>query len=139
VPSPYTREHAIEFIEQSRVEAEQGEAIGLLAVDAGDGALLGSISIMDLKAEPGYGEIGYWLAARARGRGVATRAVRLLTDWGHAELGLDRIEIIVHRDNAPSHGVPLRAGYERLAGLHPLPRVGELQPVFVRYVSRRAR
>jgi hypothetical protein len=32
--------------------------------------------------------------------------------------------------------VPLRAGYERLPGLHPLMRVGEVEPVFVRYLSR---
>jgi RimJ/RimL family protein N-acetyltransferase len=51
-------------------------------------------------------------------------------------LGLDEIEIIVHRDNAASHRVPLRAGYEQLPGLHPLLRVGEADPVFVRYLSR---
>jgi RimJ/RimL family protein N-acetyltransferase len=134
VPSPYTHEDALGFIELTRREAEAGDAIGLFAVDAGD-RLLGSFSLMDLKSAPGYGEIGYWVAAPARGRGVATRASRLLTEWGHAELGLERIEIIVHRDNAPSHRVPERLGYERLPGLHPLTRTGDLEPVFVRYVS----
>ena len=125
----------LEFLEQSAAEAASGEAVGLLACDA-SGALVGSFSIMDLHAAPDYGEIGYWLAAPARGRGFATRGVRLLTDWGHRVLGLDRIEIIVHRDNAASHRVPERAGYERLPGLHPLLRVGESDPVFVRYLSR---
>jgi RimJ/RimL family protein N-acetyltransferase len=135
VPSPYTREHAVAFLAQAEAEAAAGEAVGFLAVDE-SGELLGSISIMDLKSALGYGEIGYWLAAAARGRGIATRAVRLLTDWGHQGLGLDRIEIIVHKDNAPSHAVPVRAGYERLPGLHPLPRAEEFAPVFVRYISR---
>jgi RimJ/RimL family protein N-acetyltransferase len=136
VRSPYTRDLAVEFLAQTAEEARDGEAIGVFAVDDA-GTLLGSFSIMDLKAAPDYGEIGYWLAAPARGRGIATRAVRLLTDWGHDELGLERIEIIVHEDNARSHAVPLRAGYERLAGLHPLLRVGEGEAVFVRYLSRR--
>jgi RimJ/RimL family protein N-acetyltransferase len=135
VPSPYTRAHALEFIAGSAAEARDGEAIGLLAVDDDD-RLLGSISLMDLRAAPDYGEIGYWIAADARGRGVATRAVRLLTDWAHHELGRDRLEIIVHKDNTASHGVPLRAGYERLPGLHALLRLGEADPVFVRYLSR---
>ena len=135
VPSPYTREHALEHIATTAAEAEAGEAVGLLAFDDA-GTLLGSFSIMDLHAAPRYGEIGYWLAAAARGRGVATRAVRLLTDWGHGTLGLEQIEIIVHEDNLASHGVPVRAGYERLPGLHPLLRVGESDPVFVRYLSR---
>jgi RimJ/RimL family protein N-acetyltransferase len=135
VPSPYTRTHALEFIANSAAEALDGSAIGLLAVDDDD-RLLGSISIMDLHAAPDYGEIGYWIAAEARGRGIATRAVRLLTDWAHRKLGRERVEIIVHRDNAASHAVPLRAGYERLPGLHPLLRLGEADPVFVRYLSR---
>jgi RimJ/RimL family protein N-acetyltransferase len=135
VPSPYTREHALAYLARSDEEAASGESVGLLAVDGRD-TLLGSFSLMDLQREPGYGELGYWLAAEARGRGVATRAVRLLTDWGHRTFGLERIEIHVHVDNAPSHRVPERAGYERLDGLLASPRTGVEEPVFVRYVSR---
>jgi RimJ/RimL family protein N-acetyltransferase len=136
VPSPYTREDAVAFLARADEEAASGESVGLLVVDPED-RLLGTVSLMDLRREPGYGEIGYWLAADARGRGVATRAVRLLTDWGHRTLGLDRIEIHVHLENAPSHRVPQRAGYERLDGLVASPETGVDEPVFVRYVSRR--
>src|SRR3954469_17373654 len=69
VPSPYTRTHALEFLEHSAAEAAAGEAVGLLACDAA-GTLLGSFSLLDLRAAPGYGELGYWLAAPARGRGI---------------------------------------------------------------------
>jgi RimJ/RimL family protein N-acetyltransferase len=135
VPSPYTRANALEYIASSASDARDGAALGLLAFDDG-GRLLGSISLLDLRAAPDYAEIGYWIAADARGRGIATRAVRLLTDCAQRELGRERVEIIVHRDNAASHAVPVRAGYERLPGLHPLLRVGETDPVFVRYLSR---
>ena len=134
VPSPYLREHSSGYLERVAAEREAGTSLAFLAVDE-EGALLGNFSVMELDRRPGYGEIGYWVAAPARGRGVATRATRLLTEWGHAELGLERIEIIVHRDNAPSHRVPERLGYERLPGLHPLTRLGDPDPVFVRYVS----
>ena len=43
---------------------------------------------MELDKAPGYGEIGYWVAKEARGKGVATRAVTLLRDWAATELGL---------------------------------------------------
>jgi RimJ/RimL family protein N-acetyltransferase len=45
--------------------------------------------------EPNCGEIGYGIAPAYRGRGLATRAVRLLMGWALAELGLMRLEICV--------------------------------------------
>ena len=49
---------------------------------APDGELLGSISLMRIAWEHQRGEVGYWLAAPARGHGHATRAVRLICAWG---------------------------------------------------------
>ena len=54
---------------------------------------------MELDRAPGYGEIGYWVAKAARGKGVATRAVVLLRDYAAAELGLELIELIIHEGN----------------------------------------
>src|SRR5262245_62328747 len=91
VPSPYTRADAELYFTRSAEEAEAGTAINLLAVDEQD-RLLGSFGLMELDHEPGYGEIGYWVAAEARGRGVATRGVRMLADWARRELGLTTID-----------------------------------------------
>ena len=52
------------------------------------------------------------------------------------ELGLERIELMAHEDNLASRAVAERAGYAREPGLHPSPRIGVHEPVFVRYVSR---
>ena len=113
VPSPYTRADAEAFLARSAEEQAAGKTVHLLAVDADDDRLLGSFSVMELDREPGYGEIGYWVVAEARGRGVATRAVRLLADWARAELGLTRIDILPHKDNAPSRRVAEKAGFRR--------------------------
>jgi RimJ/RimL family protein N-acetyltransferase len=66
---------------------------------------------LDLNAR--QGEIGYVVAPSARGRGVATRALRLLTDWGFSGLGLERIELWIDVDNPASERVAERAGYLR--------------------------
>ena len=63
---------------------------------------------MGIDRERGTGEIGYWVAREARGRGVATRAVRLVRDWAASELGLTTLELVIHEDNAPSHAVRAR-------------------------------
>jgi RimJ/RimL family protein N-acetyltransferase len=133
VPSPYTRADAEHFIAISDQDAEAGTAVHLVAVAAEDGRLLGSFSVMELDREPGYGEIGYWVAAGARGRGIATRAVRLLTEWARSELGLTRIEILPHKDNAPSRRVAEKAGYRDTGRLAAPPREESDEPVFMVY------
>ena len=95
--------------------------ITLLAED-GDGRLAGSFSLLELTSRAAYGEIGYWVASAARGRGVATRSVALMRDWAVAALRLRTIEILVHRDNGPSRAVALRAGFADTGELRTLPR-----------------
>jgi RimJ/RimL family protein N-acetyltransferase len=58
-------------------------------------------------------EVSYFLRASARGRGFATRAVRLATRWAFDELGIERIELRVHPDNTASRRVAERAGFAR--------------------------
>jgi RimJ/RimL family protein N-acetyltransferase len=109
VPSPYHRENAIAYLERVRREEAEGKIAAFLAVD--EDALLGSFSVMELDKAPRYGEIGYWVAAAARGRGVASRAVTLLRDWGACELELELIELLIHVDNQPSQRVAERTGF----------------------------
>ena len=59
------------------------------------------------------GEIGYAVGAAARGRGVATEAVGLLTRWGFDELGLERIVLLIDVANAASERIAERCGYTR--------------------------
>ena len=136
VPSPSTRADAESYLARGAEEASAGKVVNLLAVDAGDGRLLGSFSLMELDREPGYGEIGYWVAAGARGRGVATRAVRLLADWGREALGLTRIDVLPHRDNAASRRVAEKAGFTDTGERVAAPRAGVEEPVYAVYAWR---
>ena len=66
-------------------------------------------------------ELGYMVAAAARGRGVASEALRLLTEWAFAELGALRAELLIDVENEPSKAVARRCGYVRegvLRSLH---------------------
>lgn len=60
------------------------------------------------------GEIGYWTAAEARGRGIAPAAVRAVTDWAFSNFGaegLPRIMLVHDLDNQASCRVALKSGY----------------------------
>jgi RimJ/RimL family protein N-acetyltransferase len=89
--------------------------------------------VMELDREPGFGEIGYWVAAEARGRGIATRGVRLLADWCRDELGLTRIEVLPHKDNLPSRRVAEKAGFTDTGELVGSPRGGVEKPIYAVY------
>jgi RimJ/RimL family protein N-acetyltransferase len=57
--------------------------------------------------------VGYWLAPAHRGRGIATRATRLMARWGFSELGVGRIELTCGPDNRASQRVAERVGFAR--------------------------
>src|SRR4051812_8873651 len=110
VPQPYGRDDALGWIAASELELAAGTALHWLAVDAED-RLLASISVMEIDRRAGTGEIGYWVARDARGRGVARRGVALAYEWAVGELGLRAVEITVHEANAPSLAVARAAGF----------------------------
>jgi len=58
----------------------------------------------------------YWLDPAARGRGVMTRALRLLAGWGFATVGIERLYLIIEPANTASKAVAARADF-RYEGL----------------------
>ena len=90
---------------------ETGERAGF-AIRA-DGHAAGFAAFVRLDLDAAQGEIGYVLAANGRGRGLATRAVSLLTAWGFEELGLERVELRIDPRNAASERVAERAGFTK--------------------------
>ena len=113
VPSPYGEADARGFVSGQDDRRRHGEAAPFAVVDARDGALLGSIEVTLHDWRSGRGEVGYWIAAPARRRGVAVRAVRLVSRWAFDTLRLGRLELLVEPPNEPSQRVAERAGYRR--------------------------
>jgi RimJ/RimL family protein N-acetyltransferase/GrpB-like predicted nucleotidyltransferase (UPF0157 family) len=112
VPSPYGREDAQMFLAESERSRLRGDELSLAVTDANGGGLLGAIGVRPGAGERGA-EIGYWLDPRARRRGTATRALRLLAEWALRELGAERVQVVAHPFNEASQRVALRAGFRR--------------------------
>jgi RimJ/RimL family protein N-acetyltransferase len=83
------------------------------AIVADDGEFLGVALAPKVDGETATGELGYIVRAAARGRGVATEALRQLTRWAIDEAGLVRIELVISIENEASKRVARRCGYER--------------------------
>ena len=95
---------------------EQGRRDGTreaFAITDTDGSFLGIAVAPRIDRETRTAELGYVVAPAARGRGVATEALRLLTDWAFTELGALRLELLIAVDNPASKRVAERCGYTR--------------------------
>jgi RimJ/RimL family protein N-acetyltransferase len=115
VPSPYTADDARRYLARAAEQFAAGTSASFAIVDADDGRLLGTASLMAIDRTPGCAEIGYSLAAPARGHGSASRAVRLLADWAFGPLDLRRLELHTDRHNVASRAVAARTGFVPVA------------------------
>ena len=113
VPDDPTIEHAEHWIAGGGERRRQGLALDLAVVDADD-RVLGEVGLSALNPLHGAAVIGWWMTAEARGRGVASTAVALLTDWSLTTLGLAVLVAEVGMDNPASSAVAERAGYRLL-------------------------
>jgi RimJ/RimL family protein N-acetyltransferase len=126
VPDNYTESDARAFL-LYRHDAVLGGAAAPFAVVSPDDRLLGSVALIEIDWAHLRGEVGYWLAREARGKGHATRAVRLICGWGFDALGLERIVLHAATENAASQRVAERCGFTREAVLRDYIR-GKLGP-----------
>lgn len=91
-----------------------------LATDTGrihgiwlDGTLVGGVMFTRFDSASGVCEVGCWLERAGEGRGLVTRACRVLIDWAFAERGMSRVEWWVASGNTRSIEVARRLGMTR--------------------------
>jgi RimJ/RimL family protein N-acetyltransferase len=113
VPAGYTERMARARIQQAEADRQAGRALILAVVDADTDELLGACDLRIAMNDSHHAEIAYMLDAAARGRGLMTRAVRLVSRWAIEELGMAQIEIFAHPKNLASIAVAERAGFTR--------------------------
>jgi RimJ/RimL family protein N-acetyltransferase len=98
----------VAFYEQCRRE---GTLLHLVIADSRSGAYLGETMLA--LGEHGVGETGCCVVPAARGRGAATEALVLVTDWAFVELGLGRVQVFVATENVAALRLAESAGFER--------------------------
>ncbi|RFS83138.1 N-acetyltransferase [Actinomadura spongiicola] len=90
-----------------------GLGVHLAAIGRDGGDLLGTIGLFKVNRDHLTGEVGYGMRPGARGRGYATEALSLVTDWALRECGLFRVELRAMVTNHASVRVAEKAGYVR--------------------------
>jgi ribosomal-protein-serine acetyltransferase len=123
----YSLEECRGFIRQGieRLNANRELRAGIW--DAG--ALVGVISLKSIDLVNRNASIGYYLAASHQGRGLVTRACRVLLDYAFNELGLNRVDILCAPGNLKSRAIPERLGFKEEG------RLREVQWLYDHYVD----
>ncbi len=117
VPVPPPDGFAEVWIERYVKGRAEGSCEAFAILDGSDdetgGAFLGLVMAPTIARDPEWtAELGYCVLATARGRGVASEALRRMTEWAFAQ-GVVRTELIISPDNEGSRRVAERAGYTR--------------------------
>jgi [ribosomal protein S5]-alanine N-acetyltransferase len=109
----YTREWQQGSLEQLERDRAADAAYRFL-IEAG-GEPVGVISASRITRGPFQNAgLGYWVAKRLNGRGVATQAVRLVCKWGFGEAGFHRLEAATLTENTASQTVLRRNGFSEI-------------------------
>jgi len=97
---------AVRFFESER---RRGSMLDLVIADSGNDGYLGEVLLF--KREWDTGELAYVVAPFARGRGIATEAVKLLSGWAFDALGMHRLQLKVDPDTPPRTEWPRRLDF----------------------------
>jgi len=114
----YSIEESREFI-LSRKTAAQGDEHYSFAVFRKDDPqrLLGGVGLNFINRVHQFANLGYWARTSAAGKGITSRAARLVAQFGFDQLGLQRIEILAAVPNIASQRVAEKIGALREATL----------------------
>ncbi|MFI6317063.1 GNAT family N-acetyltransferase [Nonomuraea sp. NPDC050556] len=93
----------------NKAAADTGRLYGIWL----DGLLVGGVLFRVFDTANETCEAGCWLEPSAAGRGLITRACRVIIDWAVKERGMHRVEWHVSSENQPSINVAKRLGMTR--------------------------
>ncbi len=79
------------------------------------------------------GTIGYWLGEKYQGKGIMTRAVEALINYGFNKLELNRLQLFAAVENHPSRAIPENLGFTKEGIIHEHERFGDVYVDHVLY------
>ena len=91
----------------------QGTAVPLMLIRRDDGALMGALTLDNIRRGPAQaGTTGYWMGARFARQGYMREALAALVHYAFTELDLSRLEAGCLPENIASRGVLEKVGYK---------------------------
>ncbi len=134
VPSPYTHVEGLEWLKRQQQHVFAGIGLPFCVVNAQTNEPLGFIALWLHNRSLGRVHFGYWVIPKARGRGIASMALRLLSNWTLEHFAMMRLELWTEGWNIASQRVAEQAGFTREGVLHSYIEVAGTRRDVVMYV-----
>jgi RimJ/RimL family protein N-acetyltransferase len=109
VPEPVPEKFAAAWAARYEAGRKDGTRHNFAILDADD-VFCGIAVAPVIDRDEQTAELGYVVAPGARGRGIATEALRQVSDWAFGQ-GLVRLYLLISEQNPASKKVAARAGY----------------------------
>ncbi|WP_453984379.1 GNAT family N-acetyltransferase [Brevibacterium casei] len=110
LPGDRSAAGAREWLDRVGTAEAEGTAYACAIVGDDDG-LLGCVMASGIERRHSTAWISYWLRSAARGRGLASAALRTLVDTLHDDVGIHRLELGYRVNNPASGAVAKSAGF----------------------------
>lgn len=113
LPSPFDADAAREFLTKARLARAEHRAVQLAVTRDGHEPCGVVMLFLGLDERPDQAELAYAIGAAHRGRALAAKAVRLMTDFAYRVVGVPTVGLRIPPDNVASIGVARAAGFVR--------------------------
>jgi RimJ/RimL family protein N-acetyltransferase len=110
ITSPFDVEAGVAYLKRARQGRTSGQRIQLAITTDGERPL-GEVLLFGHDTGLSEAELGYVVGAEHRGRGLARRALALLSGYARSELALTRLVLRIDPGNAASRAVARRCGF----------------------------
>ncbi|GAA3833697.1 GNAT family N-acetyltransferase [Brevibacterium ammoniilyticum] len=110
IPDDRSATGAGEWLDRVSASESDGTAYAC-AIVGDDDSLLGNVMASGIERRHSTAWISYWLRSAARGRGLASAALRTLVDTLHDDLEIHRLELGYRVNNPASGMVAKSAGF----------------------------
>jgi [ribosomal protein S5]-alanine N-acetyltransferase len=110
IPSPYTANDALLFIQEARRKWEESEEATFVIENRETEEFCGIVSV---ELRDG-GSVGYWVKPEARGKGIATDAVWGAVSWAREEHEIERFFLKTHPANVAPQRVAEKANFRKV-------------------------
>jgi ribosomal-protein-alanine N-acetyltransferase len=118
IPPVYSEALGRKWIERQQQRVSSGMGLPFCVADVQTNVPLGFIGLWLDQLSQGRGRLGYWVIPAARGRGIASAALRLLSPWVFEKAAVRRLELFIEPWNLASVRVAEQAGFAREGVLH---------------------